>query len=61
MCVCVCVCMCVISMPWLFAAAYVLHMYVCMYVCTYIYYVLTNPPIPSSPCNAMGNVFKIFF
>jgi hypothetical protein len=35
---------------------------VCMlYVCAYIYYFLTDPPIPCSPCNHMGNLHKIFF
>ena len=42
-------------------------MYVCMHVCMYIRtymlyvhtcYVLTNPPIPSSPCNHMANLHK---
>ena len=39
-------------------------MYVCiirMYTYVHTCYVLTNPPIPSSPCNHMANLHKLFF
>ena len=53
-CVCVCVCVCVHIYTYI---------YVFMYVSTYIYiyYDLTNPPIPSSPCNHMANFFSKYF
>jgi hypothetical protein len=64
---CMCVCVCYVCVfVCLFVGVYVcinmcirMYIYIYTYVCTY--YVLTYPPIPSSPCNHMGNFQKIFF
>jgi len=59
MCVCVCVCVCV----WIDDCT--VQVYVSMYVCTYIYYVLINPPTHPTyaflPFNRMGKNKKYFF
>jgi len=59
LCVCVCICMCIYMHTCMYVYVYTyvyvcmyVYTYVCMYVCTvHTYCVLTNPPIPSLPCD----------